>query len=112
MICGAALGSKCLHVLEHWTALRESGDLKAWSGGKSVLGGLLGGTLGAELGKKLIGWTPSTGDAWVTPLAIGLMIGRLGCQLSGTWDEAYGIPTSLPWGWEYGDGIPRHPTGL
>jgi prolipoprotein diacylglyceryltransferase len=112
VIFGSALGSKSLHVLEHWNALHESGDLRGWFGGKSVLGGLMGGTLGAELGKKLIGWTHSTGDAWVTPLTVGLIIGRLGCQLSGIWDETYGIPTSLPWGWDYGDGIPRHPTGL
>ena len=112
VIFGAAIGSKSLHVLEHWSALRAAGDLPTWFAGKSVLGGLLGGNFGAELGKKLIGWRHSTGDTWVTPLAVGLIIGRLGCQLSGTWDETYGVATSLPWGWDYGDGISRHPTGL
>jgi len=108
----AALGSKLLHVGEHLTYLLASGTSGEWLGGKSVLGGFIGATLGVELAKKLIGWRQSTGDAWVSALAAGLIIGRLGCQLSGTWDQTYGVSTTLPWGWDYGDGIARHPTGL
>lgn len=109
-VCGAALGSKLLHVLEHLPALRAVPDPALWLGGKSVVGGFLGGTLGVELAKARIGWRASTGDAWVLPLALGLMIGRVGCQLSGVWDQTYGVPTALPWAWDYGDGIGRHPT--
>ncbi len=108
-IFGAAVGSKSLHVLEHFAALREGGSVQAWLGGKSVLGGLMGGTLGTEAGKKWVGWRQSTGDAWVPAIAAGLLIGRLGCQLSGLWDDTYGTPTTLPWGWDYGDGLSRHP---
>ena len=111
-VCGAALGSKALHVLEHLPHLLEHGTPALWLGGKSVLGGFIGGTLGVELAKRLIAGRSSTGDAWVPALATGLVIGRLGCQLSGLWDQTYGTPTSLPWGWDYGDGIPRHPTAL
>lgn len=111
-VFGAFLGSKLLHVAEHFYALSNAGDWTLWIGGKSVLGGLLGGTLGVEIAKRSIGWTPSTGDAWVPALAAGLMIGRIGCQLSGPWDLTYGIPTNLPWQWDYGDGIGRHPTAL
>jgi prolipoprotein diacylglyceryltransferase len=32
--------------------------------------------------------------------------------LSGLEDLTYGAPTTLPWGWNYGDGVPRHPTAL
>ena len=109
---GAAVGSKGLHALEHFPALLERGELALWLGGKSVLGGLLGGTLGVELGKQLIGWRSSTGDAWVPALTVGLVIGRLGCQVSGLWDQTYGNPTSLPWAWDYGDGLGRHPVAL
>lgn len=111
VVFGAALGSKALHVLEH---LSYFSTTPRWDflGGKSMLGGLLGGTLGAESGKRWIGWHASTGDAWVPAIATGLLIGRLGCQLSGMWDGTFGIPTDLPWGWDYGDGIPRHPTAL
>ena len=77
-----------------------------------MLGGFIGGTIGVEITKKLLGWKPSTGDAWVPTLAVGLIIGRMGCQLSGTWDLTYGIPTNLPWAWDYGDHIGRHPTAL
>lgn len=111
-IFGAALGSKALHALEHLPALLERGDASLWLGGKSVLGGFLGGTLGVELAKKAIGWTRSTGDAWVPALAVGLALGRLGCQLSGLWDQTYGTVTTLPWAWDYGDGLGRHPVAL
>jgi prolipoprotein diacylglyceryltransferase len=108
--CGAFAGSKLLHVLEHLPALVEANELVLWMAGKSLLGGLLGGTLGVELVKRSIKWTRPTGDAWVGALAAGIMVGRVGCQLSGLWDLTYGGPTSLPWAWDYGDGIGRHPT--
>lgn len=111
-VLGALLGSKLLHLMEHLPALMERNELALWLGGKSVLGGFIGGTLGVELVKRAIGWSRSTGDPWVPALAAGLMIGRLGCQLSGTWDLTYGTPTSLPWAWDNGDGIGRHPTAL
>lgn len=111
-VFGAALGSKGLHVLEHLPALLQQSDAWLWLGGKSVLGGFLGGTIGVEITKKLVGWRVSTGDAWVPALASGLVLGRIGCQFSGTWDGTYGSPTALPWAWDYGDGIGRHPTAF
>jgi len=36
-------------------------------------------------------------------LAMGLAIGRIGCQLSG--DGDYGVPTDLPWGMSYPNGV-------
>lgn len=108
-VFGAFAGSRLLHMAEHWEALVAANDPSLWLGGKTVLGGFLGGTLGVEIAKKAIGWTSSTGDAWVAPLAAGLLIGRIGCQLSGPWDQTYGIPSALPWAWDYGDGAGRHP---
>ena len=109
-ILGAFIGSKLLHLAEHLPALVQANDVQLWLAGKSLVGGLLGGTLGVELVKRNIGWTRPTGDAWVPALASGIMVGRIGCQLSGMWDLTYGIPTTLPWAWDYGDGIGRHPT--
>jgi phosphatidylglycerol---prolipoprotein diacylglyceryl transferase len=111
-IAGAAVGSKGLHVLEHLPTLWRQGGIADWLGGKSVLGGFVGGTVAVEIGKRSIGWQRSTGDAWVPALAVGLMIARVGCQLSGLWDQTYGTPTVLPWGWDYGDGVSRHPAAL
>jgi phosphatidylglycerol---prolipoprotein diacylglyceryl transferase len=111
-VCGALVGSKLLHIAEHLPALWGANDTILWLGGKSLLGGLLGGTFGVETVKRHLGWTRSTGDAWVPALAVGIIVGRMGCQLSGLWDLTYGTPTSLPWAWDYGDGIGRHPTAL
>ncbi|HZV94134.1 MAG TPA: prolipoprotein diacylglyceryl transferase family protein, partial [Caldimonas sp.] len=105
---GAMLGSKLLHVAEHLPALRGQ-PLAVWLGGKSLLGGFLGGTAAVEMAKRSIAWKPSTGDAWVPAIVVGIIIGRIGCQLSGLWDQTYGNPTDLPWAWDYGDGVPRHP---
>jgi phosphatidylglycerol---prolipoprotein diacylglyceryl transferase len=108
---GAAAGAVGLHVAESWSWISQQ-PISHWISGKSVLGGLLGGTMGTEIGKRAIGWKSSTGDAWVPALVVGLVIGRIGCQLSGTWDMTYGSPTGSAWGWNYGDGVPRYPTAL
>jgi phosphatidylglycerol:prolipoprotein diacylglycerol transferase len=54
-------------------------------------------------------------DVAAPAAAIGLGIGRIGCQLSG--DGDYGTPTSLPWGMSYPEGaVPTtervHPTPI
>ena len=110
-IFGAAAGAILLHIAESasWIVTQP---MSAWISGKSVLGGFLGGTLGTEAGKKSVGWTRSTGDSWVPALVVGLVVGRMACQLSGTWDMTYGSPTGLSIGWDYGDGLPRYPTAL
>jgi len=68
--------------------------------------------IGIEMAKKLTGQTRSTGDAFVLPICVGLAIGRVGCFVAGLHDDTYGLPTTLPWGVDFGDGIPRHPTQL
>ena len=45
----------------------------------------------------------ATADASGIGLAIGYAIGRIGCQLAG--DGDYGVPTDLPWGMAYPDGV-------
>lgn len=80
------------------------------NGGKTVVGGLLGGWLAVEGYKLLKGIGARTGDLFAIPLCIGIAIGRIGCFLAGTDDDAYGSPTSLPWGVDFGDGMRRHPT--
>jgi phosphatidylglycerol:prolipoprotein diacylglycerol transferase len=112
-IFGAAVGSKIVfwlqysdYVLAHW---REPAVL---FGGKTIVGGLFGGVIGVELVKHLRGISHSTGDLFVFPLMLGMMIGRLGCFFAGIDDNTYGNPTALPWGVSYGDGIARHPVML
>src|SRR6185369_13812199 len=83
-----------------------------WWSGKTIAGGLLGGLIGVEIAKSATGWRLSTGDAFVAPLLAGIVIGRLGCQLAGLDDLTYGGVTNLRWGWDYGDGLRRHPVAL
>jgi len=80
--------------------------------GKTIVGGLIGGLFAVEWVKRRMGESSSTGDLFAAPIALGLAIGRIGCFLGGLPDETYGTPTSLPWGVDFGDGIPRHPTQL
>lgn len=68
--------------------------------------------IGVEITKKIIGVNRATGDVFVYPLIMGTAVGRIGCFLTGLSDRTYGIATNLPWGIDFGDGIPRHPTQL
>jgi phosphatidylglycerol---prolipoprotein diacylglyceryl transferase len=111
---GALIGAKVLVLLQHidlWWQQRDMLLLMLLQG-KTVVGALLGALIGVELTKKLIRVKQSTGDAFVYPLILGMMIGRIGCFLTGLSDRTYGIATNLPWGVDFGDGISRHPTQL
>jgi len=94
-----------------WWALTDPGaladdpfDRLIGSSGLTWYGGAIGGTLavyGFSRWRKLPLW--DLAGAAVAPLALGYAIGRIGCQVSG--DGDYGIPTSLPWGMAYPDGV-------
>jgi phosphatidylglycerol:prolipoprotein diacylglycerol transferase len=112
-IVGAAIGNKAVHWIHHvdqWPLLRASPWLILQ--GQSIVGGLLGGLIGVELGKQYAGVTESTGDRFVAPILVGLIIGRIGCFLAGLADDTFGNPTSLPWAVDFGDGVGRHPTQI
>ena len=110
-VVGAAIGNKLAYLAYDPSALQALLH-DGFRGGQSIVGGLLGGLLGVEIAKRLVGVHQSTGDAFVIPLLVGIIIGRLGCFLAGLQDETYGNPTSLPWGHDFGDGILRHPTQI
>jgi prolipoprotein diacylglyceryltransferase len=80
--------------------------------GRSVLGALFGGVLAAEAFKLGAGVRGSTGLVFVAPFAVGVAVGRVGCFLAGLPDFTYGTPSDLPWAWDFGDGVPRHPVQL
>jgi prolipoprotein diacylglyceryltransferase len=54
----------------------------------------------------------ATGDVLAVPLCAGVAVGRIGCFVAGLADGTYGLPTSMPWAVDFGDGIPRHPAQL
>lgn len=111
---GALAGAKVLVLLQHAPELWQNWQQLFWLliQGKTVVGALLGGLAGVELTKKFIGVRRSTGDAFVYPLIAGTAVGRIGCFLTGLSDRTFGVPTSLPWGVDFGDGTHRHPAQL
>jgi len=78
----------------------------------SIAGALAGAIVAVEIWKWLRGVRESTGGPFVIPLALGVIVGRWGCLFAGLADQTYGIPTSLPWGVDLGDGIARHPVQI
>ena len=112
LLLGAAVGNKAVFLIERPDVLQQL-LAGAWTmPGQSIVGGLLGGLLGVEIAKATTGQTRSTGDAMVWPIALGIAIGRIGCFVAGLHDDTYGVATSWPWGVDFGDGVPRHPTQL
>lgn len=113
-VLGGLVGAKLLYVAEH-AGEEPVLELLASRAGLSWFGGLAGGLL-AGLG--VIVWrrwplVPILAAA--TPaLALGHMLGRIGCFLVG---DDYGRPTDLPWGVAFPRGLPPttvpvHPTQL
>lgn len=111
-VIGGLVGARALGLMEESPLLLL--HLHAWitPGGKTIVGGLLGGWFAVELVKRKLNIQTRTGDLLAVPICIGIAIGRIGCFLAGMPDDTYGKPTSLPWGVNFGDGIPRHPTQL
>ena len=94
-----------------------AGSLNLWlSGipgiGRSIEGAIAGGVIAIEALKWRHAIRGSTGLRLVAPLAAAIAVGRIGCFLAGLDDETYGTPTALPWGVDFGDGVPRHPVQL
>lgn len=111
------VGARLYHVLESpadffaapWPLLISRFGF-AWFGG--FLGGFAALLILARREKIP---TPVILDACSPAAAVGYAIGRIGCLLSG--DGDYGIPTTLPWGMSFPNGVVPtnervHPTPL
>lgn len=110
---GAGLGAHLLHALNELPrALVGVWPYRELLVGKTIVGAILGGWGGVEVSKRALGEPRSTGDLFVAPLLLGIAIGRVGCFLTGLSDFTCGSPTRMPWGVDFGDGIPRHPCQL
>ncbi len=110
---GALIGSRLVGALED--PQRFFSAATSWLyyyQSKTIVGGLLGGLWGVELIKKMIGVKHSSGDLFTFPIILGMIIGRIGCFSMGVFEPTYGLPSSLPWAMDLGDGVLRHPTAL
>ncbi len=112
MAAGAFIGSRLLAALEHPGLFFSPPSWLYYVGGQTIAGGVAGGIIGVEIAKKIMGVKRRTGDLFVFPLILGIILGRIGCFLTGVIDGTVGLPSRLPWAFDQGDGIPRHPTSL
>lgn len=112
-IFGSLIGSRLIGGFENPGALfNASNVLLYFYFNKTILGGLIGGLFGVELVKKLLGEKISTGDLFVYPIILALIIGRIGCFSMGVYEETYGNQTNFFTGMNLGDGLKRHPVTL
>jgi prolipoprotein diacylglyceryltransferase len=112
-IFGSFIGSRLIGGLENPGLLKQANNLFIYFyENKTVLGGFLGGLFAVEAAKKMISETKASGDLFVFPIILALIIGRIGCFSMGVYEETYGTPTLLPWGMDLGDGQKRHPVAL
>ena len=94
---------------------RLSFGIQNFGAGLVFLGGLIGGTIAVCLYASKMKISLLKVSDWVAPvLILGHGIGRIGCFLVG---DDYGIPTDLPWGCSFPNGLPPtndyvHPTQL
>ncbi|GEN75610.1 prolipoprotein diacylglyceryl transferase [Chryseobacterium hagamense] len=109
---GALFGSKLIGNLENPYKLYEHFDFKTIWTNNTIVGGLAFGLIGVELAKKAVGHKESTGDLIVFPLILAMIIGRIGCFLTGIYEETYGVPTGFIFGMHLGDQYLRHPVAL
>ena len=110
---GAFIGSRLIGGLENPDLLMHSvNKLAFFYQNKTVLGGFLGGLFAVEIAKKMIGEKQASGDLFVYPMMLALIIGRVGCFTMGVYEETYGTVTALPWAINLGDGLMRHPVTL
>ncbi|HLY40731.1 MAG TPA: prolipoprotein diacylglyceryl transferase [Terracidiphilus sp.] len=116
-VVAGIVGAKLWHVLDTPAEFREIGWGVLWdSAGFAWFGGLVFGILALVIQ----GWRAKIGAVRLLDLAspaaaIGYGVGRIGCFLSG--DGCYGLPTNLPWGMSFPNGIEPtfvrvHPTPL
>jgi phosphatidylglycerol:prolipoprotein diacylglycerol transferase len=102
---GGWIGARLFVIPAGWTYFVEDPvSFLLSSSGWVWYGGVVGGAV------AVLWWARGAGipalvvsDIAAPGLAIGLAIGRIGCQLAG--DGDYGVPTDLPWAMSYPDGV-------
>jgi phosphatidylglycerol---prolipoprotein diacylglyceryl transferase len=98
------VGARLYHVLESPRELLADPGLLISRFGFAWFGGFLGGFVALLFLAKHYGIPALTFLDVCSPAAcVGYAIGRIGCLLSG--DGDYGIPTNLPWGMSFPNGV-------
>jgi phosphatidylglycerol:prolipoprotein diacylglycerol transferase len=102
---GGFVGARLFLVFTEWDKFwRDPIGLLFSGSGWVWQGGVIGGAVTVILTARRLGLPlGDVADLAGPCLAIGQAIGRIGCQLAG--DGDYGIPTTVPWGMSYPDGV-------
>jgi len=105
----AILGARIYYVVFQWGYYsRHPADIvKIWQGGLAIHGGVIAGAITVYVFcriKKIKFWALT--DSLVPSLILGQAIGRIGNLMNG---DAYGLPTTLPWGIHF---PPESPAGM
>ena len=97
-------GARLYHVLESPRELVADPSLLISRFGFAWFGGFLGGFMALLFLARRFGIpTLEFMDLSSPAAAVGYAIGRIGCLLSG--DGDYGVPTTLPWGMRFPNGV-------
>jgi len=102
---GGIGGAKLYYLIENFDRVLIDPKGMIFSGaGLVFLGGLIGGTMGVSyvFRRNNMEWFQSA-DIVAPLLALGYSLGRIGCLLVG---DDYGLPTDLPWGISFPNGLP------
>ena len=118
-VLGGVIGSRLFHIVDRldFYLSHPEAMISLQQGGLAIWGGVAGGALAVIL----YGWRRRfslslIADMVAPAVLVGQIIGRLGCIING---DAFGGPTSLPWGFIYTHanallpdslrGVPTHP---
>jgi len=114
---GGLIGARLFHILDHLGYYMENPRQMIGFSGLAIWGGLVGGGLATFIYARATK-VPlrELADAVVPAVLAGQIIGRFACIVNG---DAWGAPTTLPWGFIYVNpeamipeqlkGIPTHP---
>ncbi len=105
----AIIGARIYYVAFRWDyyGAHPIDMLKIWEGGLAIHGGVLAGTLTIYVFarvKRVSFWALT--DCLAPSMILGQAIGRIGNLMNG---DAYGTPTTLPWGIHF---PPDSPAGM
>ncbi|GAG21440.1 unnamed protein product, partial [marine sediment metagenome] len=113
LILGIIIGARLIYVLFYnlpYYLSHLSEILMIWKGGLSFHGGLIGAVVGIySFARKNNIPFYDLADMIVVPLPLALAFGRIANFING---ELVGRVTNVPWAFDFGDGIARHPSQL
>jgi phosphatidylglycerol:prolipoprotein diacylglycerol transferase len=105
LLTGGLIGARAFFLAEYRDTVHQFWDVfKVWQGGIVFYGCIIGGLIGSMIfwARRRFPFWPMA-DAVATALALGIMLGRLGCWLNGC---CFGAVSEAPWAVTFPAGTP------